>query len=570
MVKSPSFDVPLVRRSLLVTDQEIAKQKEQIKTDSQLAQVAAALQKSADRLLNDPPLVRKLVGPRLLAVSRDAQRRIWLLAGMHRWTGDRKYANRAIVELRAVCNFTDWNPSHFLDVAEMCAAVSVGYDWLYDELSKEDRELIRGAIVSKALLPAIEAFDKKIWWTTTDSNWAQVCSGGLAMGALAVRTEEPQIARKILTLTERCMEPPMHVYAPDGGYREGAGYWNYGTRYSVFYFAALQSVLAYDSPLIKSEGFDQTGFFRIHTIGPSGKLFNYADCNETVDSSSVMFWLARQFHQPIFAMHEREFALAKPDILHLFWWNPENANLAETPTAVHFRTAGAICMRSGWDKDAMYVGLKAGSNDFSHAHLDLGSFVLDCDGERWAIDLGPDDYDLPGYFFLQRWNYYRLRTEGHNTVCFDGNNQSPNGFAVVQRFDPAQHRLDLDLSPARAWNADSVERHVYMKDRVLLMRDRAFAGEKQVPRWQMHTRAKVTLSEDHQSATLRQNGKSLHVQLGTPGLAFEVNDVTLAPPCKPTTGVKRLTINLAATREVLLWFSPGVLDPSQRPHFPPD
>ena len=221
MVKSPSFDVPLVRRSLLVTDQEIAKQKEQIKTDSQLAQVAAALQKSADRLLNDPPLVRKLVGPRLLAVSRDAQRRIWLLAGMHRWTGDRKYANRAIVELRAVCNFTDWNPSHFLDVAEMCAAVSVGYDWLYDELSKEDRELIRGAIVSKALLPAIEAFDKKIWWTTTDSNWAQVCSGGLAMGALAVRTEEPQIARKILTLTERCMEPPMHVYAPDGGYKEG-------------------------------------------------------------------------------------------------------------------------------------------------------------------------------------------------------------------------------------------------------------------------------------------------------------------------------------------------------------
>jgi hypothetical protein len=35
----------------------------------------------------------------------------------------------------AAAAFSDWNPSHFLDVAEMTAALAIGYDWLYEEVS---------------------------------------------------------------------------------------------------------------------------------------------------------------------------------------------------------------------------------------------------------------------------------------------------------------------------------------------------------------------------------------------------------------------------------------------------
>ena len=34
----------------------------------------------------------------------------------------------------AVSRFTDWNPTHFLDVGEMVMALAIGYDWLYDSL----------------------------------------------------------------------------------------------------------------------------------------------------------------------------------------------------------------------------------------------------------------------------------------------------------------------------------------------------------------------------------------------------------------------------------------------------
>lgn len=551
--RTNAADPPLQKRTLLVRDEQVSRARELFTRDPEVSQVAAALKESADRLLNDPPVERKLTGPRLLSISKEAQRRIWLLAGMHRWTGETRYLDRAVIELRAVCNFSDWNPSHFLDVAEMCAAVAVGYDWLFDQLSPEDRTLIRQAIISKAMLPAIDAFEKKIWWTTTDINWAQVCSGGLAMGALAIRGEEPQLASKMLELANQCMSRPMNAYAPDGGYIEGAGYWNYGTRFSVLYFAALQSAQAEDSSLIHSPGFGKTGFFRIHTIGPSNKLFNYADCNEPVDSASHMFWLARQFNQPIFAQHERAYALAKPDILHLFWWNTDVADLSSVPTSAWFEKAGSICLRSGWSKDAMYVGVKAGRNNFAHSHLDLGTFVLDCDGERWAIDLGSDNYNLPGYFGEQRWTYYRLKTEGQNTLCFDGGNQSPKGTASVARFDPHGQRITLDLSNAGDAYA-GVKRSFELDGRGMVMRDQVTVDSNHRPAWLMHTRAEVTLSADHREATLKQGGRQMIVRIETPSHEFKVNDVSLQPPHKSTAGVKRLSINFDASPELVVRF----------------
>lgn len=73
-------------------------------------------------------------GKRLLAISRIALKRIYYLSYVYRMTGDKKYAHRAEQEMLAVSRFTDWNPTHFLDVGEMVMALAIGYDWLYDSL----------------------------------------------------------------------------------------------------------------------------------------------------------------------------------------------------------------------------------------------------------------------------------------------------------------------------------------------------------------------------------------------------------------------------------------------------
>ena len=40
--------------------------------------------------------------------------------------------------------------------------------------------------------------------------------------------------------------------------------------------------------------------------------------------------------------------------------------------------------RSSWtDPNAVFLAIKAGTPSASHAHLDIGSFLLDADGVRW-------------------------------------------------------------------------------------------------------------------------------------------------------------------------------------------
>ncbi|NJK99000.1 MAG: heparinase, partial [Bacteroidales bacterium] len=50
--------------------------------------------------------------------------------------------------------------------------------------------------------------------------------------------------------------------------------------------------------------------------------------------------------------------------------------------------ANPVClMRTSWnDPNAIYVGFKAGSPSVNHGHMDIGSFIMEADGVRWASD----------------------------------------------------------------------------------------------------------------------------------------------------------------------------------------
>src|SRR5262249_32177237 len=114
----------------------------------------AALHRQAEKILDEPPVEYKLIGPRLLAQSRRCLERIYTLGLLYRLDGDQRFAERAKQELFAAAAFKDWNPAHFLDVAEMTHAFGIGYDWLFDTLSATERTTIRTAIIAKGLQPS--------------------------------------------------------------------------------------------------------------------------------------------------------------------------------------------------------------------------------------------------------------------------------------------------------------------------------------------------------------------------------------------------------------------------------
>ena len=116
-------------------------------------------------------------------------------------TGEKRYSDRAEAEMLKAASFSDWNPSHFLDVAEMTAALAIGYDWLYPKLSETSRRTIRTAILEKGLKPSFGKEHDAI--LNAPTNWNQVCHCGMAYGALAVAETEPDLARRTI---ERAVE----------------------------------------------------------------------------------------------------------------------------------------------------------------------------------------------------------------------------------------------------------------------------------------------------------------------------------------------------------------------------
>ena len=109
--------------------------------------LAARIRHDAELILGYPPQPREMIGRRLLSASRNVLYRVNTLAVAFRLTGKREYADRAIREMLNAASYSDWNPSHFLDVGEMTLAVAVGYDWLYELLTPEQRSAIELALI---------------------------------------------------------------------------------------------------------------------------------------------------------------------------------------------------------------------------------------------------------------------------------------------------------------------------------------------------------------------------------------------------------------------------------------
>ena len=372
------------------------------------------------------------------------------------------------------------------------------------------------------------------WWTTARHNWNQVCNGGIGLGALAVADVEPALAMEFLTNALRSIQLPMREYGPDGAWAEGPGYWQYATRYNVAFLAALESACGTDFGLGTIPGFAEAGLFPVYLTGPLDRTFNYADGGDHALRSPEMFWLARRYQTPALARAQR--ALASPEALDLLWYDARLAGPtgAALPLDRHFRGADIVTMRSAWDdRNAVFVGFKAGDNRANHSHLDLGSFVLDADGVRWGVDLGADDYNLPAYFGKERWNYYRLRAEGHNSLVLDPGKdpgQDPKAAGRIESFRSTSGETvaTADLTPAYAGHARLVRRTLALRNRrMVALSDRVETLQPLNVWWFFHTQAEVALAPDGRSATLSQRGRELRVRLESsdpPAAHFQVMD----------------------------------------------
>ena len=513
----------------------------QINRDAVWKEIHTATLGEADRIITLPVNERIKTGMRLLAVSRENLRRIFILSYAYRMTGQEKYLVRAEQEMLKAASFSDWNPSHFLDVGEMTMALGVGYDWLYPALSEASRRTIREAIVEKGFKPSYDTAYN--WFVDAEHNWNQVCNGGLAFGAIAVAESEPEWAQKIIDRAIDKVRLPMRHYAPDGAYPEGPGYWGYGTLFNVLLIGGLESTFGTDYGLSQMPGFMQTGTYEMQMVSPLIKHFNYMDNSYEPESSSAPFWFYSKTQDPSVlcqqvSILQRDTAkkYLKDRVLPamLIWGAGAPMEKAVAPQETFWAGRGntPVCvMRSGWgDPNARFVGVKLGSPSINHGHMDVGSFVFEADGVRWAIDLGSEDYNTTETRGVdlwnmaqqsQRWDVFRYNNRSHNTLTFNDKLQRVNGSAQIIESDSATARrfVKTDLTPVYAGQVDKVERTISLVDNdYLLIEDEIMTGKNYTRmRWTLMTRATPKILSDN-TVMLEQDGKRclLKIESETP------------------------------------------------------
>jgi hypothetical protein len=553
---------------------------QQIATDPVSRQIFTVVKTTAERLLDQSPVAYVDTGAFWHGPMRQAQGRILSLALTYRLTGDARFLDRAKLEMRTMAELPNWYPKHFLDTAEGALGLATGLDWLHDALTAEERAHFAAALVEKALKPGLLVAEEKTW-VSGSNNWTAVCHGGLVVAALAVAEREPVLAKQTLDRALKHMPRYAELYAPVGAYSEGPDYWAYGTTFYALLAEALRTVLGTTAGLERAPGFLQTADYTLQMTAPSGLLFNFGDNGSGLGFEPILFWFARELRRG--DLLQRELAslekLADAIVdgaprgdasrmlpLALIWRDPSLAAAPAAPPPLVWWSEGGTqpqaVLRSAWnDPRATFVGLKAGRVDDSHAHMDIGSFILEADGVRWAVDLGRESYPharangMAADLFRtaqasKRWSIFRCGPESHNLLRFDGVPPLVDAKAEIRPLPVAADGAPgfvVDLSPVLRGQVARAERCIRLNpDRSVSIADewKTLAAATHVT-WQWLTRAEVTLVSD--GAVLRQEGETLRLQITEGrGARLEVEDVSRPRHAwdSPNPGLRRIVVHL--------------------------
>ena len=462
--------------------------------------------------------------PLRLVASGQVYEHVRYLALAYKLTSNEKYAEKIWEHMVNCGNWKDWGENHFLNTAEIMMSYAIAYDWLYDYWTPSQREYIGDTLMNKGLKVAKEHYDNRAIWTESDSNWAAVCNGGVAVAATALMGEYDgceELLIKSLTKIQQCYPH----FKPNGSWYEGVDYWEYTMKFWSLTMSTMETAYGTDFGHGLAEGIKETTMYPLYMTG-TNNIFNFGDSTEHTVNCSPLLYLGAKYGNKLacgYRVYQINSLGIGADVTDIIWYDTTKTttNLTGTESDIYYSNIESVIMRKGFaNATKSAVMLHGGENNISHSQLDAGQFFYETDGIRWAIDLGAENYNL---YRIDRYtyeddpaglknksSYYRMRAEGHNTWVINPKYASDQvitgeGKITGYNFDDDISWAIVDLSSAYSDEANSVKRGIKLDKRngAAIIRDELdLKKENSELYWFMHTRADITLSSDKKSAIL--------------------------------------------------------------------
>lgn len=444
-------------------------------------------------------------------------------------------------------DFPHWQPNSGLDNAEMAAAVSYAYDWLYDEWSAEQKKAMEEALYKKALVYAVRNYGGQIggnssWWVNArNSNQNAVINGGYILCALSIIDKYPKEAGFVLEKAIRSVEHFQNSFYPDGAWLEGTTYWTYSMQYWVPAVSSIKISYGTDFGLTRAPGLSKSPEYIMH-VSSINQNNNYHDSelNTSVYYMGSFYGLAKLYDEPSWA----DWALTYNWHHQVYYgmttliFFSKSAKVLEDiglPKDAAIKRDGVGAFRENWlDENGMYLSYHGGYAYPGHGHCDTGTFVYEYDGVRFATDLPSESYSYSGNLL----DVYRTRPEGHNCLVINpdttpGHNTS--AFSPIEKFETNDYggfgilnMTDLYESYAsgvrRGFKTDDNRNSMIIRDEIKGIKK----GGKVY--WFMHTYADTTIEiKDKGTAVLTRSGKSIKLEFLTDAQGFEIKEMAAQP-----------------------------------------
>jgi len=511
---------PAAHPRLYYTPAAIRQLKDNIRSDDVARRAYEQQIKRADDMLDDKLVTKKYAegGSGQHGNYNRPSSQIARMAGTlglaWRMTGDKRYAEKLRGGLIHFGTYNRWagdahhNPPWHseLNTARFCFGYAVGYDSIYDYLSKSDRKTIVAAMVKLGIRPTLDDWvlgpNRIHALDSMGHNWWSVCVSMAGLAAMSILDDEPQADAWVLRVDEglaewfsysgNILQNKSTNFDRDGAFYESINYANYAlSEYLLFRLAWLNTFA--DNPSAKIPLLEKAGDFFVHACYPTSETVysvNFGDSGiRARNNRTVRMLIDAGFDKQGYRWYVNRTNPGLNDPIKLIYYDgkpaPENIQWDES---VLYEDIGWAMMRSSWADDATMLAVKSGFA-WNHAHLDAGSFILFHDGKPLIIDSGTCSYGRREY-----GSYYRL-SKAHNVILTDGHAELRESDGRGTVTEGGVHRLIdgagikyvfADATGPTGWKFSRNYRHFLWIDDVILIFDDVRTHKPGKLEWLLH------------------------------------------------------------------------------------
>lgn len=325
-------------------------------------------------------------------------------------------------------------------------ALAWGYDWLHDELTEDERELVRKALLERTRETANHIINNaKIQLFPYDSHAVRAVSAVLIPASIALLDDSPEAE----TWLNYSIEFLFTIYSPwgdkQGGWAEGPHYWMTGMAYLIDAANLLKSYAGID--LYQRPFFQHTGDFPFYTKAPATRRGTFGDDSTMGDLPCLkVAYNLRQFagvtgnahYQWYFEEILRNDPGTAMEFYNFGWWDLNFDDMvyrhdfpvikSVPPTDIDtlrwFKGIGWAAIQHGLKSPDQHIGFIMKSSSYgsiSHSHGDQNAFVMSAYGEDLAIQSG---YYVA--FNSSMHKDWRRQTRSKNAILINGAGQYAN------------------------------------------------------------------------------------------------------------------------------------------------